>query len=253
MMLNDLGERMKCYEAVPQTKLMRRTPVAIRIDGRHFHSFCKGLQKPFDNIIVESMTGTLKALCEETQNCVFGYAQFDEITLILKDYETLDTQPWFDNKVQKICSITASMATLYFNQIFQERAEEYYFNELSDMSADYVHALYRCLETGAMFDARCFNIPKEEVTNLIYWRQLDAMRNSVFSFGRANLSHKEIQDLSCADIKSILAKRGEVWENLPIALQRGICCYKAEGKWRIDLTMPILKGEARDLVEKLID
>ena len=119
MPVNDeLGKRMKKYEAVPQNSLMRRTPVAIRIDGRAFHTFTHNLNKPWDDIFQKSMQFTMKYLCENVQGCVFGYQQSDEITLILTDYETLVTDAWFDYEVQKLCSISASIATLAFNQIF---------------------------------------------------------------------------------------------------------------------------------------
>ena len=99
---DDLGMRMKeYYEAIPKTRLMRRTPVAIRLDGRAFHTFTRGFEKPFDEILVTSMQDTMKYLCEEIQGCVFGYTQSDEITLILIDYQTLDTDAWFGWEVQE--------------------------------------------------------------------------------------------------------------------------------------------------------
>ena len=121
MPVNDeLGKRMKeYYEGVPNTKLMRRTPVAIRLDGKAFHTFTRGFQKPFDEVLIKSMQETTKYLCENIQGCVLGYTQSDEITLILVDYKNLDSSAWFDYKVQKMCSIAASMATMAFNQFFK--------------------------------------------------------------------------------------------------------------------------------------
>ena len=105
---DELGRRMKeNYEKIPQIKLMRRTPVAIRIDGKAFHSFTKGFKRPFDDVLINSMQETMKYLCENIQGCVLGYTQSDEITLILQDYKTLNTEAWFDYKVQKMCSISA--------------------------------------------------------------------------------------------------------------------------------------------------
>ena len=111
MPVNDeLGKRMKeYYESIPKTKLMRRTPVAIRIDGKAFHTFTCGFNKPFDKILMQSMQETMKYLCENIQGCVFGYTQSDEITLILTDYATIKTDAWFEYNVQKLTSITENM------------------------------------------------------------------------------------------------------------------------------------------------
>lgn len=188
---DDLGRRMKdYYETIPKTKLMRRTPVAIRIDGKAFHTFTRGFQKPFDDVLIESMQETMKYLCENIQGCVLGYTQSDEITLILVDYKTLSSDAWFGYEVQKMCSISASMATMAFNRVFSKRVGGIYFEEMP-----YLEAYDKSVNLGAMFDARCFNVPKEEVTNLIYWRQLDASRNSIQMVGQAYFSHKELLSL----------------------------------------------------------
>ena len=119
-MFDAIGIRMKeNYENISKTKLTRRTPVVIRIDGKAFHTFTKNFQKPFDFILMESMKETTLKLCKNIQNAKLGYCQSDEISILLCDYDNLDTAAWFDNEVQKICSISASMATFYFNQIFR--------------------------------------------------------------------------------------------------------------------------------------
>ena len=129
MPINDtLGTRMKeFYENVPKTKLVRRMPVAIRIDGKAFHTFTRGFNEPFDEILIASMKETMKYLCENIQGCVLGYTQSDEITLILIDYQKLTTSAWFDYEVQKMCSIAASMATMAFNKFFQDNIDAYIF------------------------------------------------------------------------------------------------------------------------------
>ena len=127
---DDLGVRMKTfYEQIPKTKLMRRCPVAIRIDGKAFHTFTRGFHKPFDEVLIKSMQETMKYLCENIQGCVLGYTQSDEITLILVDYKKLTSSAWFDYEVQKICSIAASMATMAFNRIFTEKVKEFIYND----------------------------------------------------------------------------------------------------------------------------
>lgn len=275
MPMNDeLGKRMKeYYENIPKTKLMRRAPVIIRIDGRAFHTFTRGFKKPFDEILIKSMQETMKYLCENIQGCVLGYTQSDEISLLLVDYKNLNSCAWFDYEVQKICSIAASMATMAFNKSFTKNAEEF----MTDCAASYemeglcsqeteeyklCEVYQKAIEKGAMFDARCFNIPKEEVTNYFYWRQLDAIRNSIQMIGQANFSHRELQFKTCEDIKDMLYVKDEIiWELLPIHKQRGSCCIKQEytygdilrKQWVIDNEIPIFKDEGRDYIEVLVN
>ena len=272
MPVNDeLGRRMKdFYESVPKTRLMRRTPVAIRIDGKAFHTFTRGFQKPFDEVLVKSMQETMKYLCENIQGCVLGYTQSDEITLILVDYKHLNSDAWFDYEVQKMCSISASMATMAFNRAFEKEVNEYFENHEngSFSTQGYCEILFKAVEKGAMFDARCFNIPKEEVANLIYWRQLDATRNSIQMVGQANFSHSELQGKSCNMIQDMLFQGLDInWNALPTHLKRGSCCVRKtiqderfdikdgaypRAVWVIDTEIPIFKDEDRDYINTLI-
>lgn len=265
MAINDaLGTRMKeYYEAVPKTKLMRRTPVAIRIDGKSFHTFTRGFQKPFDAVLMDAMQKTMRYLCENIQGCVFGYTQSDEITLVLIDYQTLTTDAWFGYEVQKLCSVSASMATMAFNQFFRFSiwyADFAWKNSLTPQSMEmqiahkeYISKMTMAADKGAMFDARCFNIPKEEVCNLIHWRQLDATRNSIQMVGQANFSHSELQGKSCNEIQDMLMEQcGINWNNYSTPCKRGTACIYKDGKWVIDTNMPILKGEDRNYVDQYI-
>lgn len=265
---DNLGIRMKTfYEQVPKTRLVRRMPVMIRIDGKAFHTFTRGFQKPFDDVLIKSMQETMKYLCENIQGCVFGYTQSDEITLVLVDYKKLTSSAWFDYEVQKMCSISASMATMAFNKFFnKEIGKKKIFNHIKYFESATTYLQYQDLmityitasEKGAMFDSRCFNVPKEEVTNFIYWRQLDATRNSIQMVGQANFSHKQLQNKSCNMIQDMLfTEKGINWNDLPVVKKRGSACIKdAEGHWFIDENMPILKntGELnnRDYIDKLI-
>ena len=116
---SQLGNRMKTYEYVTRYKLTRRLPVIIRLDGKAFHTFTKGFDKPFDEIMIDTMQLTMKYLCENIQGCKIGYCQSDEISLLLVDYDKPETEAWFDNNLQKMTSISASMATLAFNMFFK--------------------------------------------------------------------------------------------------------------------------------------
>lgn len=257
MPVNDeLGKRMKeYYEQVPKTRLVRRMPVAIRLDGKAFHTFTRGFEKPFDEILIKTMQETTKYLCKNIQGCIFGYTQSDEITLILQDYKKLDTAAWFDYEVQKMCSVSASMCTLAFNKFFKEIANDMLEAVWTypEESKKYVKVIESAIEKGAMFDSRVFNIPKEEVTNLIYWRQLDATRNSIQMVGQANFSHKELQNKSCNAIQDMLfTQKGINWNDFPAYLKRGSACLKDDAGWCIDTNMPKLSGEDRNYVERFI-
>ena len=277
-----LAVRMKeNYEKRAQTKLIRRMPVAIRIDGKAFHTFTRGFQKPFDNVLMKTMQETTKYLCENIQGCVFGFTQSDEITLILIDYQKLTSSAWFDYEVQKMCSIAASMATMAFNKYFTKNVEDF----IQDCATDYetqglcgedtvefelCKTYQKALDKGAMFDARCFNIPKGEVTNLIYWRQLDATRNSIQMVGQANFSHKELQNKSCNDIQDMLMLQKNInWNDFPTYQKRGTCVVKEyyveenpnekgnnteieRSRWIIDKNIPIFKVEGREYIDRLV-
>lgn len=213
----------------------------------------------------------MKYLCENIQGCVLGYTQSDEITLILVDYKKFTSQAWFDYEVQKMCSIAASMATMTFNKFFRDNVGDYLYENYDEQYlADYIETLQNAVDKGAMFDCRCFNIPKEEVTNCIYWRQLDASRNSIQMVGQANFSHKELQNKSCNDIQDMLmVQKGINWNDLPIYQKRGSCCIRnhmisepygnrmldknaGENEWVIDKNIPIFKGEDRKYIDNLV-
>ena len=270
-----LGDRMKNnYENISRYYLTRRTPVIIRIDGKAFHTFTRGFKKPFDDILVKTMQETMKYLCENIQGCVLGYTQSDEISLVLTDYAELTTDAWFGNNLQKMCSVSASMATLAFNKAFTrnilKQSKRLYTEYLDEKDASYIEALEIAMNKGAMFDSRVFSIPKEEVCNALIWRQQDATRNSIQSVGQANFSQKELHGKSCNDIQDMLmAQKGINWNDYATTLKRGSCCIKVDdsltkydevgnisdyiqrSKWVIDNEIPIFTQD-RNYVEKLI-
>lgn len=253
-MKDSIGDRMKeNYENRAKTKLLRRTPVIIRLDGKAFHTFTKEFNKPFDEILILTMQKTMLALCKLVQGCVLGYTQSDEITLVLTDYTKLETSAWFDYNIQKVCSVSASIATLAFNRCFLNEIQKKY-ESISELTAS---VYYQAWLKGALFDARCFNIPKEEVTNCLLWRQQDATRNSINAVGQAYFSHRELQGLNVNQIQDKLFKeKGINWNDLPIYLKRGSCCIKQEinelSVWVIDNYIPIFKEDGRNYIEKLI-
>lgn len=284
---SDLAERMKGYEKRNRYYLQRRMPVILRLDMRAGHSFTKGFKRPFDEVFIKSMQNTAKYLCENIQNCKLSYQQSDEITLLLVDYDKLNTDCFFDYRVDKLCSIAASMATMAFNKFFEKYVDEYRFSKWDGVSNyedgtwGYIQTLLNAVDKGAMFDARCFNIPKEEVTNNFYWRQDDASRNSIQMVGQANFSHKELHKKSRNDIQDMLmTQKGINWNDFPIYQKRGSCCIKEEyvvndngeevevdcvtdvdepvesvtfrSRWIIDTDIPIFKGKGREYIDRLV-
>lgn len=277
---NSLSVRMKGYEKVTRTYLTRRTPVIIRVDGKAFHTFTRGFEKPFDSVMVEAMQSTMKYLCENIEGCVIGYTYSDEITLVLCDYKKLTSQAWFDDNVLKMCSISASMATMAFNKFFAELAQKWEDEEFSKIIIDgtdvvnkdfeamyqkYSFAHNKAIVKGALFDSRVFNIPKDEVCNCLLWRQQDATRNSIQSVAQANFSHKKIQNKSNDELQDMLfTEKGINWNDYSTHLKRGSCCIKKEqeivtesgekvirNKWVIDTEIPIFSQDP-DYVNNLI-
>lgn len=269
---DSLGDRMKQYEYVTRNYLTRKLPVIIRLDGKAFHSFTRGLKKPFDDIFVKSMQDTMKYLCENVQGCVLGYCQSDEITLVLVDYQNRDASAWFDNNIQKMVSVSASMATLAFNRFFAEEVHtfrnhmKYDDDGYLDKDEYNLWVIYnKAANKGAMFDSRVFTVPKEEVINCLVWRQQDATRNSIQSVGQANFSHNQLHGKNCSNIQDMLMlENGINWNDYPTYLKRGSCCIKkpfkinegteqeaVRNKWVIDTEIPIFTQD-KDYVNKLV-
>lgn len=275
MKRDDLGNRMKAfYEEIPKTRLIRRMPVMIRIDGKAFHTFTRGFKRPFDDVLIKTMQDTAKYLCENIQGCQLAYTQSDEISLLLIDYQRFETSAWFDYKVQKMCSISASMATMAFNKLFILNFNDLMIDamqteESDEKTIEYLGILEKACTNGVMFDSRVFNIPKEEVTNYFYWRQLDASRNSIQMVGQANFSHKELQHKSCNDIQDMLMTQKCInWNDFPTYQKRGSCVVKEKyldatpestdsqsirSRWIIDKDIPIFKGDGREYIERFVN
>lgn len=283
---SDLAKRMKDYERRNRYYLQRRMPVILRLDMRSGHSFTRGFQRPFDEIFIKAMQETAKYLCENMQNVKCSYQQSDEITLVLVDYEKLNSDCFFEYRVDKLCSIAASMATMAFNKFFannfynleQDYAIEHETNGWYGKGTpeyEICETYSKAVDKGAMFDCRCFNIPKEEVTNCIYWRQLDATRNSIQMVGQAYFSHKELQHKTCNQIQDMLmTQKGINWNDLKTSYKRGSCCVrnrrvisvsadgtetcelrnpkKSEREWIIDTEIPIFKGDGRKYIDELV-
>ena len=256
---SNLDKRMKRYEAASDVVLTRRMPVVLRFDGSHFHTFTKGFAKPFDEIMMRTMQDTMIELCQNIQGAVFGYTQSDEITIVVIDYQTLETDAWFDYRLEKMCSIGASMASRFFNKHFIENVQtvfdEKVANSPTKMLSDTDMAIYNMYTKKffmADFDCRAFNVPREDVCNCVLWRQKDAEKNSIQALAQSLYTHSELRGISTANLQNkMFTEKGVNWSELSVPKKRGSACRKNNKKWELDLNMPIIQ-ENREYVEKLI-
>lgn len=264
---DEMGSRFKNFESQYDKKLIKSLPVIIRVDGRAFHTFTRGLKKPFDSFFNEAMQETMRYLCKNVCGCVLGYTQSDEISLLVQAYKKEETQPWFDYRVNKICSVTSALATLAFNRKFGDLTLAYYDScaerETTEDEEKYLKTLLDKLEHGATFDARAFNIPFDEVTNYFYWREIDAVRNSIEAVGHCYFSSKELHGINQKGIKAMLLEKGINYDDdFPTYLKRGSCCYKIKTKqllengetamrtrWIVDIGIPMFRNDDRDYID----
>lgn len=235
-MIDALGDRIKNqYESRSQTYLPRRTYTMIRLDGCHFHTYTKKLVKPFDYEFIDDMNETAKHLAKNIQGCKIAYVQSDEITLLLSDFDSIETDAWFNGNVQKIVSVSASMASAKFNQLRSKRE-----------SFDPKNIGY--------FDARCFVIPdREEVLNAFIWRQKDCLRNSISMISQNLFSAKQLHGKSVKDRTQMIVEKQFKLEEIPLGWLRGRFVIKnttgfinnSKERWIIEEEPPVLT-ENRD-------
>lgn len=210
---DDLGNRIKNnYESRTKHLLPRRTYTVIRIDGKSFHTYTRGFDKPFDADLIEVMNNTAIALCNQIQGAKLAYVQSDEISIVMTDFDSQQTDAWFNGNIQKITSVSASIATAAFNNGM-------YLNENKLLNMDKV----------AYFDSRVFTIPEAiEVKNYLIWRQQDATRNSIQMVARSLASHKECNNLDTAQLQELIFQRGQNWNNYPNGQKRGRIIVKEQ-------------------------
>jgi|688.fasta_scaffold85802_2 tRNA(His) guanylyltransferase len=239
-MKDQLGDRMKdFYEDRTRFKLARRTNTIIRIDGKAFHTYTKGLQSPFDAGLIEDMNKTTEYLCQNIQGAKFGYVQSDEISILITDYDDITTHAWFDGNLQKMASIAASLATCEFNRLRTKRylQHELYFNHNagSDETPKVIINDPDFLENWprqAQFDARVFQIPyQEEVLNYFIWRQQDATRNSISSVAQSLYSTKELHGKKTNEMQEMIFQKDINWNDYTPREKRGGLIRRVEKKF----------------------
>lgn len=254
---DSLGNRMKQYEDCYRLTLPSRMPIILRLDGRSFHSYTSKCQRPVDSGLVSCMNETAIALCQEIQGAKLAYVQSDEISVLITNYDTLDTQSWFDNNLQKMVSISAATASTTFTM-----------NSWRIWSNPYAPVEIESIRP-AMFDSRAFIIPKEDACNYFLWRQQDATRNSVNMLARSLYSHQECKDKNNSQLQGMIFHKRINWNDCPTSQKRGRCIVKEQyqhvginpttgeeivstrSHWVVDNEIPIFSQD-RQYIEKYV-
>ncbi len=220
---DSLGDRMKRYERAHNVTLPPRMPLIVRVDGRAFHTWTRGCEKPFDVVLMSLMDRVAMDLCKGIDGAQFAYVQSDEISVLVHNYKRFASQPWLDNRLQKVCSLSAAIASA----------------SLTINAGKVAH-----------FDARAFVLPECEVANYFLWRQQDATRNSIQMLARSLYSHRECDRKNQTDLQEMCFQKGQNWNDLSAAKKRGRCVYREDERWVCDQDIPVFKAEERQFIER---
>lgn len=217
---------MKRYEAASRPVLPWRVPVVIRVDGRAFHTFTRGMERPFDAEFERGMERVALSLCGDIQGARIAYVQSDEVSVLLYPWSKNESMPWFDNDLGKMVSISAANASATLSLYYGHRAE---------------------------FDSRAFVVPERDVCNYFVWRQNDATRNSILSVTQSLYSPKEMHGWKKQQMHEACFAKGVNWDALPTSQKRGRCVVReSDGMWMVDDEIPIFT-QARDYIEQLME
>jgi tRNA(His) 5'-end guanylyltransferase len=213
-----IGDRMKSfYEKPYKIRLPMRIPVIARIDGKAFHTYTKGLKRPFDNKFMWAMDCVATKLCKEIQGAKVAFVQSDEITILIHNYTKHTTSAWFDNYIQKMVSVAAGIASSTMTSISDK-----IFGEIRP----------------AVFDARVFVLPEAEVNNNFLWRQQDCTRNSIQMVARSLFSHKECDKKDLSDLQDMIFDKGINWNDYSPYFKRGRCIIKEQYNYLVPPSCP---------------
>ena len=236
-----LKERIQLYESTSDVQLLNKLPLIITINGRSFNKVTSMLDKPFSKEFAEAMCSAMYKTSMEIEGCVFSYWYNDTITFVARNDQSLDTLPWYENKIQKISSITSSLITLYFN--------------------NYANSVDMNLVGDALFTSSVYAVPNiAEAINVFIHKQQEAMQASTYFACFYELLKKynknEIKELlsgtSIDDKINILKQECNIHFNeYPIGFKRGVACYKGpkiveydgesilKNKWLLNSQLPI--------------
>lgn len=187
--MDNMWDRMKWYESVSDMRLTKRVPVIIRIDWRAFHTFTRKCKKPFDQNIIDAFVLATEKISKDIMWFKIAYTQSDEVSILITDYDTIQSESFFGYRISKINSVVASMFTNYFNEIY-------------------------VWDDNAVFDCRCFNIPESDIANYFLWRQKDWEKNSIQMYARSMYTTKELYKKKLSDLHDMLYQKWCNWATL---------------------------------------
>ncbi len=242
------GNRMKMYEACSSVHLIPGTPKIMRLDGKSFHTWSKGCERPYDWNIMSAMAEGAKTVMKEIGGSArFAYIQSDEVSIVINDKPRIESSPWFDNNLVKMASVSAAIMAVNFTQSFHLSRKPVPL-ENSDK-------LFHPAWKPAYFDARIFQVPNIwEMHNAILWRQFDAIKNSKSQYARHYFSQKQVHEKN-GDQKVQMMKdqHGFDWHTAPTWTKRGIVVRRGTmGKFEIDMEIPEFKVD-KDYLAKLYE
>lgn len=241
MLIDNIGDKIKTFEKIESArKANPDLPICIRLDGRSFHSFTKGMKRPFDERLSNLMIETTKVLVEET-GALIGYTQSDEISLILALNKDSTSQFIFDGKFQKLNSVLSGIASGYFCKHLIEKIPE---------KKDFL----------PVFDCRCFQVPSlYDAYLVLLWREQDAIKNAISMAASSLYPHKFLLNINSENKLKLIKERGIIWENFPDFFTKGTFVQKVkilkqlteEEKKNIPIkfrpTEPIIRSEIQEI------
>lgn len=212
---SSLGDRIKSYENCFRYYIPQKTNVIVRLDGKAFHSYTKGFDRPFDQDLIDCMVQSAIAVAKEMQGFKIGYVQSDEVSFWLNDLDEIKTEAWFGNNLAKIISVAASMMTANFNNLIKKTGK----------SGDRL----------AYFDGRAFIIPQNDVENYFLWRLKDFERNSLSMYCSSFFSSKQLHGKKRDDKHEMLHEIGKNWStDLSDQHKNGTFFYKGNDGFELE-------------------
>lgn len=235
MYFDSLKQKCEYYRGLTDYRLLPNSYVLIMLDGRSFSKKVKNkFNKPFDSTFVYAMNETAKYLCENVEGCKFAYTQSDEITLLVTDFDTPETDSFFSYRLTKILSVCAALATSKFNQIMLKHkiASDYLNDQVKELSIQEIIGKIDCAPLYE-FDCKAWNVPSaNEVYAWFLYRQHDCVRNSKSQTCQTYLPHKQLVKLTCdMQVELLKSEKGIDWNDFDNGLKYGRFVYKEETKF----------------------
>lgn len=237
-MSQKLKDRIDSYQETSDFKLLNKLPLIISINGRSFTKTTSIIDKPYCTKFAESMLSATLKLCLEIEGSVFSYQHNDEIVIVAKNDQSIETESWYDNKIQKICSVASSIAT----SAFKTHASQLNLNIVGE----------------PIFTTQVFTVPNlsEAINTLIYKQQQNFYTSAQFAcYYELSKKHdrENIKDmlsgLTIDEKIGLLHQECNIdFNEYPLSFRRGIACYKIpkildggvmKNKWSINAELPI--------------